>query len=348
MSAKRWLAIDTDAGIDDAVAICLALQLEEMYGYEVKLVTCVQGNCSLEQVAINVAKCRERCKGPGCESPRICLGAEKALNGTQVDATFFHGADGLGDVTDGSIKDPVKSYDSQCGIDALVTLAKEADTVGDVFLTIVALGPLTNIAMAMMQSDNELVELVDEFILMGGCATACGNITRVAEFNIYNDAEAAKYVFQNWSRPTIAVASWEYTVQHPLSWQHFDDILGLNNPRHNCVGEFLSKILHKTYGNHDACEERKSSPRSTDGAVICDPCAMIYFIDKQTATSIDFVHVDVECESTLTRGMTVVDRGLSYDGMNRQKNVKWLMEMDQKLMLEILQNACFEMSEHAP
>ena len=345
-NTKRWLAIDTDAGIDDSVAICMALKLEKLYDFEVKLITCVQGNCSLEQVAINVAKCREACMGRGSDKPRICLGADKALNGTQVDATFFHGIDGLGDVTDGSIEDPAIAHDDECGIEALVTLAKEAKSMHDVHLTVIALGPLTNIAKAMMQSENQFVELVDEFILMGGCGNARGNITRVAEFNIYNDADAAKYVFQYWNRQTISVASWEYTVQHPLPWQYFDDFLGINNPRHNQVGAFLSKILHKTYGRHEESEERKSSPRASDGAVICDPCAMIYFIEKRTAKSVELVHVDVECQSELTRGMTILDWG-SYDGINREKNVKWLMQMDENFMLNILRRICLDISDQA-
>ena len=93
---RKWLAIDTDAGVDDAVALCLAMQLAESYGYEVKMISCVQGNCSLDQVAINVAKCREACRGVGNPEPKICIGSDKSLKGTQVDATFFHGNDGLG------------------------------------------------------------------------------------------------------------------------------------------------------------------------------------------------------------------------------------------------------------
>lgn len=336
---RKWLAIDTDAGVDDAVALCLAMQLAESYGYEVKMISCVQGNCSLDQVAINVAKCREACRGVGNPEPKICIGSDKSLKGTQVDATFFHGNDGLGDVTDGSISNPTAIHTNDCAIDELVNLANEAKSIEDVHLTIIALGPLTNIAKAMMKSAS-FSSSVDELLLMGGCGNARGNITRVAEFNIYNDPEAAQYVFINWTRKEITVASWEYTVQHPLPWHDFDSILGINNPNHNEVGNFLSKILHKSYGNHENCEERKSSSaRPIEGAVICDPCAMIYFLDRRTAKSCEYVHVEVECESELTRGMTVVDWGC-YDGSNRTRNVKWLKQMDVNLYADILRQAC--------
>ena len=351
-SLEHWLIIDTDAGIDDAVAICLALKLGQQYGVMVKLISCVQGNCKLEQVVINVAKCREACGGRGCKVPKICVGSNKALNGTQVAATFFHGADGLGNVTDGSIADPIidENEFTSDAIECILEVVDEASKRNDVHLTLLALGPLTNIAKVMMKQDKDGVEnessllmnVVEEFVLMGGCGNAQGNITRVAEFNIYNDAEAADYVFSNWTNTNVVVASWEYTVKHALPWETFDEIFGLDNIRHNEVGKFLSKILHHTYGNHEPKGDKvEHFERSKSGAVICDPCALIYCLDKETASSFEQVHIEVECKSELTRGMTVVDWG-SYDGVSRSKNVKWLIDMDNERFLRMLRAACID------
>lgn len=332
---KRWLAIDTDAGIDDAVAICLALELGNEYGVEVKLLTCVQGNVNLEQVAVNVAKCRAVAKeGAASASPPIYLGSELALNGSQVDATYFHGLDGLGDVDD--VDHPGETSVDGCAIDALIHLAHQAKAQNK-HLTVLALGPLTNIAKAI-QKESSLMSLVDELVLMGGCGNARGNVTRVAEFNVYNDAEAAEYVFRTWTQPNIAVASWEFTVDHPIPWHQFDEILDVDNPNHTRVGTFLSKVLYNAYGSR----EKTSRERSKTGAVICDPCALVYCLDKNLVTKFERMHVEVECKGKLTRGMTILDAGTSYDGVEREQNVKWLSKMDTRVLVEMLHRVCLQ------
>mmetsp|Transcript_8451 Transcript_8451/g.12525 ORF Transcript_8451/g.12525 Transcript_8451/m.12525 type:complete len:414 (-) Transcript_8451:61-1302(-) len=339
---KRWLAIDTDAGIDDAVAICLALELAEEYGIEVTLLTCVQGNVCLEQVAVNVAKCRAVCAEEGTctsatasNSPPIYLGSELAMNGSQVDATFFHGADGLGDVVD-AIDHPGETSVEGCAIDALIDLAHQAKAQ-NISLTVLALGPLTNIAKAMQKEINFMC-LVDELVLMGGCGNARGNVTRVAEFNVYNDAEAAEYVFREWTQPNIVVASWEFTVNHPIPWRQFDELLAVDNPSHTRVGAFLSKVLHKAYGSR----EKTSRERSNVGAVICDPCALVYCLDSSAVTKFERVHVEVECKGELARGMTILDAGTSYDRVARERNVKWLSEMDMRVFVQMLHRICLK------
>jgi purine nucleosidase len=342
---KRWLAIDTDAGIDDAVAICMALKLSSFYGMEVKMISCVQGNCDVKQVGINCVKCREACFGKGSQSPPIYIGAAEALDGTQNNASFFHGADGLGDVVDDDIRidiDVTKEVEEMSAIDALNELIEDAASQEDVHLTIIALGPLTNIAKSMMKmkgGPTRFITNVDEFIFMGGCGNARGNVTRVAEFNVHNDCEAAEYVFRHWVRENVSVASWEYTVENALPWEDFERLLQINNSNHSSVGNFLSKVLYKAYGSQGEISGDDPVRGRQNGVIICDPCAMAYCLDKKSATSYNNVNVEVECKSELTRGMTVIDWG-SYDGATRVKNVKWLEKMDINIYVEMLNRIC--------
>eukprot|EP01044_Picomonas_judraskeda_P031743 COSAG03_NODE_11977_length_567_cov_1.395299_1_plen_129_part_10 len=98
---RRWLAIDTDAGVDDAVALCLALRCASRCGFELKLLTTTYGNVPLEHVNLNVCKCRRAC-GLSARDVPVCVGAGCPLLGdrAEVEASFFHGQDGLGDAQD--------------------------------------------------------------------------------------------------------------------------------------------------------------------------------------------------------------------------------------------------------
>jgi len=347
----NWLAIDTDAGVDDAVAICLLFK--HTSSYQIKLINSVQGNCNVNQVVTNVAKCLNVCQNDNDDNGNskseripIGLGSEKALDGSQVDATFFHGKDGLGDVTDGTIPTPeLYNTDNVDAVQSLIDLAILAKQTPNVKLTLLALGPLTNVAKTMMIADErlngddnqKLMNMIDELVIMGGCGNARGNITRVAEFNVYNDVDAAAHVFQHWTKDNITVVPWEYCVKHAISWDRYDAVFGLNNPKHTQVGTFLSKILHRTYGERDGGSDEIN--REKHGAVICDPMAAAYCLNPQIAKSHQFVHVEVECKSETTKGMTVVDWG-SYDGANRKKNVKWLLDMDDDLYFRYLKELC--------
>uniref|UniRef100_A0A7S1BQZ1 Inosine/uridine-preferring nucleoside hydrolase domain-containing protein n=1 Tax=Corethron hystrix TaxID=216773 RepID=A0A7S1BQZ1_9STRA len=218
-ASRNWLAIDTDAGIDDAVALCMALKLSSVRPLscskggvsgddtiaappEVKLLTCVGGNVPVRQVQKNVHKCIAACKSDGCLplDPEVCVGADHtfaSITGDgdpvqHVHATEFHGHDGLGDVVghqQGLCDIPVVApdHDDGCAADALVRLAQKSSCEDDVRLTLLALGPLTNVALAIQRSDGAIVDVVDELVIMGGCGNGRGNVTRVAEFNIYSD-----------------------------------------------------------------------------------------------------------------------------------------------------------------
>ncbi|CAE8725109.1 unnamed protein product, partial [Polarella glacialis] len=142
--------------VDDAVALCMALKLAERCGYEMKLITTCFGNCSLDQVCVNVAKCLVACS-PGSEvqGPRIVRGASRCLEGAVIDATFFHGQDGLGDA---GLPEPPAAVVPTVGVNGdreaaveIIALCREASSVGAV-VSLVMLGPLTNLALALQQA----------------------------------------------------------------------------------------------------------------------------------------------------------------------------------------------------
>ena len=149
----RWLAIDTDAGVDDAVALTLALRSAPRLGFELRLLATTFGNVPLERVNENVAKCRRAC-GLGAADVPICVGAAVPVLGSEreVSAESFHGADGLGDATPplppGWQRSAELGLSTEPAVDALLRLSFEAQAAG-AELHLIALGPLTNIALAV-------------------------------------------------------------------------------------------------------------------------------------------------------------------------------------------------------
>jgi len=325
---ERWLVIDTDAGVDDAVALCLAMQLFELYGVTIKFLSCVQGNTSLENVVVNVGKCVKICN----DDPPIYVGANSSLDGTQFDAQFYHGKDGLGDATiDHPRTGPIEGKGS---VEAFIDVSKEAAKQKNVHLTLLMLGPLTNLALAIRKEPN-ISSMVNELIIMGGCGNAKGNITRTAEFNIFNDCEAADIVFKNWNSPTLTIVPWELCSENSIEWVKFDELFTLKSPVRSNVGVFLSKILQFTFGT-----QHQENRLNLSGAVICDVIAMACFLDPSVVIEKEFVHVEVELQSSLTRGQTVVDWGC-YDGIKRSKNVKWVTKINKDMLIRMLEKMCF-------
>lgn len=130
MSA-RWLIIDTDAGVDDAVALCAGLKLQKDWGYEMKGITTSFGNTALENVNLNVRKvvtsCMKDIAGPTSSCP-IYPGAERGLKGETADASYFHGKDGLGDA---EYKEPVEAtLEMKGAVEGIVGVAEEAKREG--------------------------------------------------------------------------------------------------------------------------------------------------------------------------------------------------------------------------
>lgn len=352
---ERWLVVDTDAGIDDAVALCMALKLDVRHGLTCKLVTTTHGNCSLDNVNQNVAKCVRACGLDHSSAPRVVAGAARPLlGGEPTNSSYFHGEDGLGDA---GLPEADNCLSEGSASEELVALCKEAASK-HAQVTCVALGPLTNIALALRQEPS-LPQLLHRMIFMGGCGNARGNKTRLAEFNVEADPEAAAEVFAA-SWPRMEVVSWELTGAVFVPWATFDRLL---DRRGSPVACFLRDILHKSYwerrAHSHAHQQIPGAPATQSasgisccmepvwrllcgaqspqgGAIICDAVAMALALSPDVSKRCAHVHVDVELQGSMTRGQTVLDWGHCFDGIQRQKDVSWVMEIDSRCYIELL------------
>ncbi|CAE7939083.1 NSNH [Symbiodinium sp. KB8] len=360
-SCSRWLAIDTDAGVDDAIAICMALQLAERSNFELKLITTCFGNCSLEQVTVNVAKCLAAVKP--AQRPLVANGAAHCLAGTAIDASHFHGHDGLGDAqTPEPPAELLPGTGAPGAVAELLALAQRARHEG-ADLILVTLGPLTNLALALRENP-KLPEMLTEVFVMGCCGNGRGNHGRVTEFNVHADPEAAAEVFAaSWER--LTVASWELTVLATVPWPRFDRLLASNSE----VGKFLAAIAHLPYVQKrsttscsrgqlgcwaslaawvlDLCSPLLQSLeasgrtglwqlRSLPGAIICDAVVMAMALRPEIIQRASEVHVEIELGGAITRGQTVVDWGTCFDGVHRPKHVRWVEEVDVEMLYQML------------
>jgi purine nucleosidase len=189
----RHFLIDTDTASDDAIALLMALREPSI---KVEAITVVAGNCSLE---IGVKNALISVEKAGTYTPPVYAGMSQPLIRELVTASYVHGKDGLGDQ---DLPDPSLEKQSGHAIDVIIELAHRFP--GE--LEIITLGPLTNLAMALLK-EPKLPELIKRVYIMGGAGLGPGNISPVAEFNFYVDAEAAHLVIQ--SKLAKTVVGWD-------------------------------------------------------------------------------------------------------------------------------------------
>jgi len=276
----RTFLIDTDTGSDDAVALLMALRTPDI---RVAAITVVAGNVPLPQGTSNALYSAELC---GSDVP-VFAGADKPISRELVLADWFHGKDGLGD--HGYVPKKRK-VESTHAVDAMIETIRTNPG-----LTVVTLGPLTNVALAL-QRDPKLAESIGRCVIMGGNPCCEGNITPAAEFNMYVDPEAARMVFH--SGMPIEMVGW-HLCRGEAAWnqQEIDSLLGSKKP----LAEFA------VLSNSVAAE---SYHAQTDEYGIClpDPTAMGIAIDPKLCTDGTEHYVEIETTSELTRGMTLVDK----------------------------------------
>ncbi len=294
---ERALLIDTDAGVDDALALMLALAHPRA---RVVAVSAVGGNVPLERVVPNVF---EVLHAMGAEDVPVFPGAAgPLLPGEREHATGFHGADGLGNYAPRRAR---VQPQSEPAAQALVRLARERP--GE--LTLVALGPLTNVALALAL-EPELPRLLGGLVVMGGAHTGRGNTPHLAaEFNFYFDPEAAHAVLQAF--PRVTLLTWETTLAHPLPWEEHERLAALGTPR----AEFYDAITRVTR----AFLEGRGAP----GLLIPDPLAMVAALEPEAVAASERHRVWVETCGAHTRGMSVLDYG-----RQGEPNVRVITAMD--------------------
>ncbi len=286
----RTLLIDTDTASDDAVALIMALRSKEV---RVAAITVVAGNVPVAQATGNALYTAELC---GADAP-VYSGAEGPLLRKLVTADWFHGADGLGDH---GYKPAKRRAEPRHAVDALIDTVRKNPGI-----EIVTLGPLTNLAMALLR-EPKLAASVRRCVVMGGAPCCIGNVTPAAEFNIWVDPEAARVVFH--SGLPIEMVGWQLcrgdAVLHPQEIEH---VLALKNP----IAEFAIRC------NSTALEAffKQTGQR---GISLPDPVCMGIALNPALCTTSSEHYVEIETASYLTRGMTVVDQlNVATDFRNR-------------------------------
>jgi purine nucleosidase len=289
---KRQFLIDTDTASDDAVALIMALRHPEV---EVLAVTTVAGNMDVQQATRNALYVAELC---GASVP-VFMGAEKPLRRPACRAEWFHGKDGLGEH---GFSPSHRKPESRSAIEAIIDTI---DTHPGIVL--VTLGPLTNIALALQRKPG-ITRGVSRLVLMGGAPCCEGNVTPAAEYNIWCDPDAARIVIR--SGLPVELVGWHLSrcgaVLNPANIQH---IQSFNNPIANFAIESNSRTQQAFFVQ-----------TGENGIALADPVAMAVALNPSILTAQSRHFVEVETESELTRGMTIVDR-LNVAGDDRNRDV---------------------------
>ena len=275
----KKVILDVDPGIDDTLALCMALFDPRL---DVLAVTAVAGNVPASIASRNVQALIEYLDPP--RWPRIGIATDPD-DGLPVDGRHMVGIDGLG-----GIDLPVAELRTQHPAEKII-----ADTIRAYphEVTLMSLGPLTNVARAF-QRDAELPGLLGELIMMGGAIQGCGNIAPVAEFNIFCDPKAARSVFQ--SRCTKTLIPLDVTNKISLSFDLFNTLPDESTR----VGNLLRQTLLPAFRAY-------RQKLGMEGLHVHDSVALIGMTSPEHFTFEEMAG-DVETSGTLTTGMTVFDR----------------------------------------
>lgn len=272
------LLIDTDPGVDDALAILMAHAHPDA---RIEALTIAAGNVGLAHTVGNALKL---CEVAGIDAP-VFPGCATPLVHAAEDAAYVHGRDGFGDT---GYTPATRVAEPEHAALAMLRLSREAP--GE--LTFVMLGPLTNLALAL-RLDPTLPQRVKRLVIMGGAVTGRGNTRVPVEFNIGFDPEAARIVFDAW--PQFELVDWESTVRHGVAHAEFDVWAAADH----AIARFYDGISRQTRAWSAA--RRGEEWHSADGlamAVVLEPQHVIEQQDRAAFVELDGVH---------TRGATVVD-----------------------------------------
>jgi inosine-uridine nucleoside N-ribohydrolase len=306
----KRIILDTDPGVDDALAFLLAFSSPEI---KVEAVTTVDGNVDVEKGTRNA---RQLLEFLGRSDVPVAQGAAHPILRKMEHAESFHGKTGLMDAVLPATK---MRIDNRSAVQLIIDEANELSKN----LTIVAIGPLTNVAAAIL-ADPTISGKVDGLVIMGGAfgltSYGIGNANAVAEFNIWHDPEAAKIVFDS-GIPTTCIGL--DTTTHPdyrMSKAMYGEMIARKTKR--------SKLIEGLCG---ALVERYN------GFSLHDPMALAYVADP-TMFKTERYRIEVETMGTKTTGMTVVDRRKFHNEENQKAKHEIIVEVDaprfHKMILE--------------
>jgi purine nucleosidase len=298
--------IDTDPGTDDAVAILIALA--HFSDEEILALTTVAGNVNVDVGTRNALRILEH---SGRNNIPVYKGEAVPLNRGLLTAEWVHGTDGLNGV---GFPDPSKSEESTGAVDYITQLLQKSEEK----ITICILGPMTNIGK-VLESNPELAKNIEQIIFMGGGA-GFGNHTPVAEFNILVDPEAAKIVLN--SGVKLVMMGLDVTHQAISTKDRLSKILDTGT----LTGEHCVALMG-SLADLDIVKEK-----FPNGTPVHDAFVTAYLVDS-TLTSGELTNVEVEVDSELTLGQTVVD---TNQISGRSKNVYWMNKVDDEKLFNII------------
>lgn len=286
----RKLLIDTDTASDDAVALIMALRSPLV---NVLAITVVAGNVPVEQGTQNALYTAELCRS----NVPIFTGAAAPLIRPLEDAAWFHGQDGLGDH---GYRPATRTAENAFAVDAMVRIIEANPGI-----EIITLGPLTNLALALRQSPN-LAMNVSRCVVMGGAPCCEGNVTPASEYNFWVDPEAARVVLR--SQLPIELVGWQHARGAAVvNGREIEAILALETP----FAEFAIR-------SNDTAASAYKTQTGEQGIALPDPTAMAILLDPALSLASSGHYMDVQIDSGITRGMSVVDRlGVAGDARNR-------------------------------
>jgi purine nucleosidase len=259
----------------------------------VAAITVVAGNVNVQQATRNALYTAELC---GADVP-VYSGAGKPLLRAYENATWFHGRDGLGDH---NYPAPKKLAQPEHAVDAII-----ATINANPGLILVTLGPLTNVALAVSRQP-EIAGNVSRCVVMGGNPCCEGNVTPAAEYNLWVDPEAARIVMH--SGLPVELIGWHLCRgQAVLHQADIDHVEALN-----------TKLAHFAVECNSHARAAYKTQTGEDGICLPDPVAMCLALDPGIGTDWSEHYIEVETQSELTRGMSVVDRlNVAHDERNR-------------------------------
>lgn len=275
----RPIIIDTDPGQDDAIALLLALASPEL---TVLGITAVAGNVPLPKTLANALRIVELARRRDIS---VFAGSDRPLFSPLVTAEYVHGTTGL----DGAgLPEPALAPAGAHAVDFLVRALEEAKEP----VTLCPLGPLTNIA-AMLHRAPHVAGKIEEIVLMGGSWREGGNVTPAAEFNIYVDPHAASLVFQ--SGIPLVMMPLDVTHKALVTPARLAAIAAIGTP----VGRSAAGML-------DYFSRFDRDVIGMEGAPLHDPTVIAYLLAPGLFSGVE-AHVAIETDSSLTRGLTLVD-----------------------------------------
>lgn len=305
VAQERHMLIDTDTASDDAVALVIAMKHKDV---NIEAITTVSGNVPVEQSTQNALYTAELA---GSDAD-IYQGLGKPLIRPLKTAQYTHGNDGMGDV---GMELSGRTPAGKNAIDIIIDTINEYP--GEIEL--VTLGPLTNIAAALIKEPG-IADKVKSCTIMGGVGIGYGNVTPVSEYNIWTDPDAAQIVFQ--SGMPITMVGWDISRKYAvIDDENVKEIRAIDTP-----------LAHFSVDIQNTLTDVAQKDMKLAGFDLPDPIAMSVALDPSVATDVQSLYVEVDLSDGITRGQTIVDHlGVT----DKDPNVNVVLKADREKFLDM-------------